>query len=82
METVVIVSFFSLYFCDSSRSYRDTKNSRIQESDQCVVPNCQAPYLQIPQSPANKGSRTIAHLRYGKKGIVSPSTLIFDPIKS
>ena len=28
-----------------------------------------------------KGNRTIADLRYGEKDIISPSTLIFAPIK-
>ena len=29
----------------------------------------------------HKGNRTIADLRYGGKDIISPSTLIFAPIK-
>ena len=29
----------------------------------------------------SKGNRTIANLRYGVKDIISPSTMIFAPIK-
>ena len=34
-----------------------------------------------PLSTITKGNRAIADLRYGGKDIISPSTLIFAPIK-
>ena len=46
------------------------------------VPKHSYKKLQCPSPFLNKkGNRTTADLRYGEKDIISPSTLIFAPIK-